>query len=274
MRALILIWMVPAAFALAAAVLWTLHRKGLASAHWAAAFLVLGLAYGTMQLTPAAWSSRKPLVEDSLFLIGAALMTEAMASRASRPANRVAVAAVAVAVAVAAITGAAYALAILGSVPVETAVVQGGCALILLCGVLAMRHRRRPADRVLLVAFGLLSTLLGAQSLAYAFSATPRGVAGAWSASAWGFTFMVTGGLIAVLLTFSVCLALALDVVDRLSEAANTDPLTGALNRRGLGESAPACRWPPMAAPGPWRSSTSTISRGSTTLAVTMPATA
>jgi diguanylate cyclase (GGDEF)-like protein len=231
--ATILEWSIPMAFWLSGIGFFILSRFGFDSRRWASAFCLLGTGYGLMTFQLGYWSVVKPLIEDLFFLLGAGAMTAALSHRFHVAAGwRTKGVIVAVA-----LGSAAYFLAFHHSARLETLSIQTGCALMLCTALLARRDAvLSKGDRVLLVTFSTVCAMLLLQCVGYLFAPEAGPVAGAWRATIWGFLIQLTGGIIAIGLTFAILLAVSLDVIDRLRLVSQTDALTGVLNRRGMEE--------------------------------------
>lgn len=229
----ILEWSIPTAFWLSGIGFFILGRYGFDSRCWASAFCLLGTGYGLMTYRLDHWTVWKPLIEDLFFLLGALGMTAALSHRfAARPGWWLKAAILAVS-----LGSAAYFLTFRHSARLETFAVQSGCALMLLT-TLFSRDSRPPSkgDRVLYATFSVVCATLLLQCVGYLFAPEAGPVVGAWNASIWGFFIRLTGGLVAIGLTFAILLAVSLDVIDRLRLVSQTDALTGLLNRRGMEE--------------------------------------
>ena len=233
MRATVLALMTPFFCYLSAIGFLILRRFGFHTLHWALAFFLLGTGYAITLIPPAQWSATKPLIEDTFFLAGAATMTLAFTRRFGRRPRRDVMGAIIVA----AILGAALALHSRHSIRLETLAIQGGCTVLLVYGLFMIRRRVfSSGDRVVFWSFTTLSAVLAVQCIGYFFTTETRPVVGAWTDALWGIVFQVTGIALAVLLSFSVFAAITLDIIEKLSRAADTDALTDILNRRGFEE--------------------------------------
>lgn len=229
----ILEWSIPIAFWLSGIAFFILGRFGFDSRRWASAFCLLGTGYGLMTYRLDHWSVWKPLLEDLFFLLGAVGMTHAFSHRFSaRPGwwLKALIGSVSLACA-------AYFVAVWHSARMETFAIQSGCAVMLLT-VLFSRESKplSKGDRVLHVTFSVVCAALLLQCVGYLFAPEAGPVVGAWHGSIWGFVIRLTGGIIAIGLTFAILLAVSLDVIDRLRLVSQTDALTGLLNRRGMEE--------------------------------------
>lgn len=221
------------AFWLSGIAFFILGRFGFDSRRWASAFCLVGTAYGLMTYRLDHWSVWKPLIEDLFFLLGAVGMTVALSHRfAARPGwwPKAVIGAISLACA-------AYFVAVWHSARMETFAIQSGCALMLLTSLFSRNSRPlSKGDRVLYVSFSVVCAALLLQCVAYLFASEAGPRVGAWQASIWGFFIRLTGGIIAIGLTFAILLAVSLDVIDRLRLVSQTDALTGLLNRRGIEE--------------------------------------
>lgn len=229
----ILEWSIPLAFWLSGIAFFILSRFGFDSRRWASAFCLLGTGYGLMTIQLGHWSVIKPLVEDLFFLAGAGAMTAALSHRFHVPPGWRTKGMIVLA----ALGSAAYFLTVHHSARLETLAIQTGCALMLCTALLARRATPlSKGDRVLRVTFSIVCATLLLQCVGYLFAPEAGPVAGAWRATIWGFLIQLTGGIIAIGLTFAILLAVSLDVIDRLRLVSQTDALTGVLNRRGMEE--------------------------------------
>jgi diguanylate cyclase (GGDEF)-like protein len=212
---------------------FVLSRHGFDSRRWASAFCLLGTGYGLMTVPTGLDAVMKPLVEDAFLLLGAAAMTAALSHRFNAPPAWRAQAPIMLA----AMAGAVYFIAVHRSPRLETFAVQMGCAL-MLCNTLVARRDSAPTrgDRVMIVTFSTVCATLLLQCVGFLVAPDVGPAAGAWRATIWGFLIQLTGGVIAVALTFAILLAVSLDVIERLRLMSHTDALTGVLNRRGLEE--------------------------------------
>ena len=233
MIAKILEWSIPTAFWASGIAFFVLGRFGFDSRRWAWAFCLLGAGYGLMTVNAGDGAVLKPLLEDALLLAGAASMTAALSHRFQAPAGWRRHAAIIIV----ALAGATYFLVVYRSARLETLAIQLGCAL-MPCMTLVVRRDRvmNRGDKVMIGTFWTVCIALLLQCVAYLFTPDVGPSAGAWRATIWGFLIQLTGGVIAVGLTFAILLAVSFDVIERLRLMSQTDALTGVLNRRGLEE--------------------------------------
>ncbi|QEI06241.1 GGDEF domain-containing protein [Pigmentiphaga aceris] len=229
----ILEWSIPLAFWLSGIGFFILSKFGFDTRRWASAFCLLGTGYGLMTYRLDHWSIFKPLLEDLFLMLGTVGMTAALSHRfAAKPKWRIKAGIIA-----ASIAGAAWCLAVWHSVRLETFAIQSGCVLIVLTALLSRDARPlSKGDRVLYVTFAVVCAALFLECVGYLFAPEMGHKTGAWRASIWGFMMQLTGGIIAVSLSFAILLAVSLDVMDRLRLVSQTDALTGLLNRSGMEE--------------------------------------
>lgn len=232
MRALILAWSIPLCFYGASCFFFFLSGKGFHSRSWALAFLLLGTGYAITTFQFKEHSIIKALIEDIFFLMGAVAMANAF-SRRFAEGRRWKLKALVILVT---LIGAWWAVCVKHSVRLETFVIQMGCVF-LLCTSLHQVYLKQTlgrGDRVLRFTFTCVIFLLAVQCIGYLIADDTPAIVGAWRRSNWGFVFELTGVAVALGLTIAILLSICLDVIDRLNWIANTDHLTGLLNRRGF----------------------------------------
>jgi len=224
-------WIVPSTIFLCGLAFIGIRKLEFPTARWGYALCCMAMGYGLMLFETERFTPFKQILEDSFILLGVILAARALSSRLDLK-NSLAFEATVVGLEAIMV---AVALVMFESVRVETVAVAACCALVLWRTSLPFSYRaRQRADLILAAIFLLLSALLTAQSLLFVVVPDVDPAVGAWRSSIWGELVQYTGLVGSVSIVFCVMVATAEDATEKYRTAAETDPLTNLLNRRGL----------------------------------------
>jgi diguanylate cyclase (GGDEF)-like protein len=224
-------WSIPAAILLCGLGFMAAGAMGFPTIRWGSALSFLGAGFGLMLVQTETPSLVKPILEDSLILLGVAFACRALLLRFGRESL------VYLDLAIIASSGvlATLSLLIFKNVRLETFFTQVGCALLLLaCTIRIWRSCTTLPDRILLGTFLFFAMVLAGECAIFISVADPQPIVGAWRHSVWGNLVQYTGLFGTIILTFSVMIAVCLDHIEQYRQHAQIDPLTQLLNRRGL----------------------------------------
>nr|WP_298099303.1 GGDEF domain-containing protein [uncultured Shinella sp.] len=138
------------------------------------------------------------------------------------------------AIAAVAYTGTAYAVLIEGSLRYELFINDIACSMLMLVAMLSCwRRPRNWVDRALLgaVIFVMLETTV--RTIVFFIMAGTLAM-GEFIGSAYAYVMQITSTIGALVLALTALSSVALRIVERHRKAAEEDPLTGLLNRRGF----------------------------------------
>ncbi|OZI34029.1 GGDEF domain-containing protein [Bordetella genomosp. 10] len=198
---------------------------------WGGSLCCVGIGYAAMLVQNDALSPYKQIVEDGFILEGVILACRALHKR---KANSLALY-FDVAVLLASTALVVIAVACFGSARLETFFVQACCALMLWRAALRfLPFVESTSDKVLMATFLFLALVLTCLCFVYLGAPDISHETGAWRTSVWGSLVQYTGLLGSIVVTFAVMIATSYDATDKYRRHANTDTLTGLLNRRGL----------------------------------------
>lgn len=224
-------WSVPLLILVCGFGLIVAARFGFPTILWGRGLCLLGAGYGLMLVRTATFSAVKPLGEDLLILAGVAVCCRALVVHFKMPRKPV----LDIAIVVIFLSAAALSLALFQSVRLETLSILCGSASLILASLWQVRSKEKSSsENVIFVTFIAILAFLLIQSVVYLFlSDTAPGV-GFWSRSFWGVMLQFTGLFGVVVLTFSIVLAVSIDLINSYRDMAHTDSLTRVPNRRGL----------------------------------------
>lgn len=226
-------WVVPLSLSTVAAAFLLLRLNRIGSWWWAPMFALGAAAFASSILPARDGAVAKLLLEDTLFVGAFLCFAGGIAGRGSRRARW----AVLLGVAVLSLLAAAVAVAVFASVRAELLAVQLGIVAILAEIVRMIRNDLRHApDRTILGLVVLAAIILLAQSVALVAIPDPSLTIASWNSSIWALVLQASGATIGVLMAAAISLLIGRDIVDDLRKAAESDPLTGALNRRGFAD--------------------------------------
>ncbi len=231
MPATLLEWSVPAAILICAIGLCAVRYIGFNTLRWGCALACLGTGYAIMLVQASELSPYKQVVEDAFILGGVILACRALQNRRRsqiHPYFDVAVLLASTALVVVSVV-------LFSSAKLETFFVQACCALVTWRATLSFaRQAVTTSDRVLTAAFLFITLVLTGQCILYIAAPTSPLSTGEWRTSVWGILIQYTGLLGSIVLTFAVFIATSYDAIEKYRRHADTDALTGLLNRRGL----------------------------------------
>ena len=197
---------------------------------WGCAFLLIFLAFSAPLIFSRLPFPQQAIISNALFLAGFYFYGEAVLRRFGT--KRYPVLRVSFAVAVLAIV--AYAIFVEHNLRAELLAGDLGCAgLLLFPLLLTLRKARHVLDKVLLLVVGLVVTETLVRASIYLTSVPAKGF-GDFLASDYAFVMQVGAGVLGLVLALTALAGVGLDLILHYREAAEQDPLTGLLNRRGF----------------------------------------
>ncbi len=202
---------------------------------WAVGFLSAAVAFSVPMFFSWLPIPVQALSADALFLSAFYFYSGAILRRFRRPSRT----ALRLSVCVAAYAALAYAVLVLESLPAELLISDIACSALLIFAIgSSSRSTRRAIDRILLGVASLivLETIVRNAILLVIFS--PEGGLESFGASTYAFVMQAGASVIALLFALSALAATTLDTIERYRDAAESDSLTGLLNRRGFEETA------------------------------------
>lgn len=223
----LMILVIQASFGL---VFMLLYRAGVATgSRWGLAYLFNAAAVLVYMLPIE--TRAQTLVADALFLASFYCFGDALLVRYNRPlmvTRRIALACFVMGMD-------AYVVMVLGSLSANVLLIDGAIAMLLAIAFASTwRHMRRGMDLVL----GLLTVISIANNLAMALAfglATPTGnTLSEFLASDYAYFMQFFGGVFAIWFGIAALAAATLDALAGYRKAADHDPLSGLLNRRGF----------------------------------------
>ncbi len=224
-------WSVPLLILVCGFGLIVAARFGFPTILWGRGICLLGAGYGLMLFRTATFSAVKPLGEDLLILAGVAVCCRALVYHFKMPKKR----GLEIALVVIFLGAAALSLALFQSVRLETLSILSGSASLILASLWQVRAKKKSSsENVIFVTFIVIFAFLLVQSVVYLFLSDAAPEVGFWSRSFWGVMLQYTGLFGGVILTFSIVLAVSIDLINGYRDMAHTDSLTRVPNRRGL----------------------------------------
>ncbi|MBY3533574.1 GGDEF domain-containing protein [Rhizobium laguerreae] len=209
------------------------RRQGLRDAgYWAAAYFLGVAAFSMPLLSDLVSDSILSPIADALFVSAFYFYSGALLFRFGRPGfvlGRLVFCGLSVAVT-------SYAALVAGNLPAELVINDLSCSVLLAFAVaLSIRHARHLADRLLLVIAGLIVLDTVGRNIMLVFvMPSYGGTAEGFLSSNYDFMMQATASILSLLFGLSALGAVALDLIARYRDAADHDPLTGLLNRRGF----------------------------------------
>ena len=209
------------------------RRQGLREAgYWAVAYF-LGVAAFSMPLL-SGWFSHAVLspIADALFVFSFYWYSGALLFRFGRPGfarGRFAFCCLSV-------VATSYAVLVIDNLPAELVINDLSCAALLAFAVaMSIGRARHLADRLLLGIAGLILLDTVGRNIMLVFVMPSYGGSGAgFLSSNYDFMMQASASILSLLFGLSALGALALDLIARYRDAADHDPMTGLLNRRGF----------------------------------------
>ncbi|WP_117194941.1 GGDEF domain-containing protein [Rhizobium terrae] len=216
-----------------------LRRWGSDSAHhWGIGYIAAALGFASPLLLSELPVEARAIISNALFFAAFFFYGEALYSRFRiLPAFNARIFFCAVAMA-----GIAYLVVVAHDLKGELIVSDLGCAILLLIPLWQTRgHLSRPVDRVLIGMVGLVvvETLVRVSSLIVFASGDAYSSLDDFLSSDYAFVMQVGASILGFLLALTVLGIVMLDVVGQHRHAAEHDPLTDLLNRRGFERATP-----------------------------------
>ncbi len=198
---------------------------------WGPGYLFAAVAF-LMPLTAGALTDQyASLIADALFLAAFFFYGGALLARFGRPSYlrwRLGFT-------LATYAGILYSSLVAESIPAELLLDDLGCAALLTFGIIeSLRRIRHGADRVLLGVSGLVVAEILVRNAVLVFIAPSYGGPDGFLASQYAFFMQVGASVFALMFALSALAASTLDMINAHRDAAERDPLTGMLNRRGF----------------------------------------
>ncbi|TCS09136.1 GGDEF domain-containing protein [Rhizobium sp. BK418] len=194
-------------------------------------YLFAAAAFGVPLIDGFIADRTASLIADALFLISFVFYSGALLCRFGRPSYllpRLVFTGVMYA-------GILYAALVAESTPIEFLLDDLGCVLLLTFAiVMSLRRVRHVADRALLVAATLVVAETVIRNVAFVFIAPSYGGPDGFLASNYAFAMQAGASILALVFALSALAAATLDTIIAHRDAAERDPLTGMLNRRGF----------------------------------------
>ncbi|MDM9628356.1 GGDEF domain-containing protein [Rhizobium sp. S152] len=135
--------------------------------------------------------------------------------------------------------GLAYAVIVLQSLPAELMISDLACSALLIFAIGACLHSATQLiDRILLGVASLIVVETIVRNVVMLAIFTPQGGIDSFAGSPYAFVMQAGASVIALLFALSALGATTLDTVAQYRDAAETDSLTGLLNRRGFEDAA------------------------------------
>ena len=210
-------------------VFFWLHRAGFAAAwRW-------GLAYGLSAVAalfylPPFDPALQTILSDACYLVAYSMFGEAILARYDLPLRRVA------RTVVLGLFLAADLVAILAydSLGLSILAIDMGISVLLGFGLLAWRHMRKSVD-VMLGLCALISVFINAaMAMGYGLAESSQVDVSQVFGTDYAYVMQLTGGVFSIWFGLSALATFAMDAMDKYREAADRDPLSGLLNRRGF----------------------------------------
>ncbi len=205
------------------------RHGGRGAAAWGIGYLASGAAFATPYVLDALPVVAQALLADALFLLAFVAFAAALRARFGLPRRfrRDAV------LALAAFAAIVYAVAMRGDLRAELMTSDVACVLLLVGPfVKGLARARRAVDWTVLAITGLVmaDNLLRTTVFASAGSIDLDGFA----ASTYAFAMQASGAVFGLFFALAALAAVASDVIEGHRDAAESDPLSGLLNRRGF----------------------------------------
>lgn len=224
-------WLVPVSIIICGFGFIAADLMGFRTALWGASLCSLGIGYAMMLFEARAVVPIKNVVEDSFILLGVILAGRALNARKAIDNSLI----LEVAVLLSSATMVLVSRLLFNSVKLETLFVQICCTIVLWRPVIRyIRVMDTKADKLLTGAFLFIAMTMSLQCLIYILAPDTGPVTGSWRVSVWGNLVQYTGLLGSIVVVISVLIATSSDFIEKYRRHADTDPLTGLLNRRGL----------------------------------------
>ncbi|MBB3656851.1 diguanylate cyclase (GGDEF)-like protein [Rhizobium sp. BK650] len=198
---------------------------------WGPGYLVSAAAFSMPLIVGFIPDRAASLIADLLFLISFVFYSGALLCRFGRPSSLMP----RLAFIGAMYAGILYAALVAESVPIEFLLDDLGCVLLLAFAiVMSLRRVRHTADKALLTASALVVAETVIRNAVFVFIAPSYGGSGGFLASNYAFAMQAGASIPALVFALSALAAATLDTIAAHRDAAERDPLTGLLNRRGF----------------------------------------
>lgn len=197
---------------------------------WGYSYLMVGLAHLSPILLAPAGALVETSVADALFIAGFCLLGEAMLARFGKPSRRRAM----FLFFLFAYGATAYALLTGASLRTELLLCDLGCTLPLIFTMAVIwTSVRRPIDRALFWLTGLVAADMIVRN-GFLFLSPAGAGRDSYAGASYVAVMEVTATGLGLLFALTALAAVALDIIADYRDAAERDPLTGILNRRGF----------------------------------------
>ncbi|MFC5760209.1 sensor domain-containing diguanylate cyclase [Rhizobium sp. GCM10022189] len=198
---------------------------------WGPGYLVAAAAFCVPLVDGLLGERRASLVADALFLISFVFYGGALLARFGQPSRL----ALRLGFAGAVYAGILYAVLVRGSIPAEFLLDDFGCAALLAFAIVAsLKRMRHAADRVLVAVSGLVVADTVVRNVVFVFVVPSYGGHEDFIASQYAFAMQASASVLALVFALSALAAATFDTIIAHRDAAERDPLTGMLNRRGF----------------------------------------
>jgi len=198
---------------------------------WGPGYLFAAAAFSVPLIDSLVAERTASLIADALFLISFIFYSGALLARFGRPswlAQRLGFAG-------AIYAGILYAVLVLQSIPVEFLLDDLGCAALLAFAIAAsLRRVRHAADKVLLAISGLVIADTVIRNIVFVFIIPSYGGHDDFISSQYAFYMQASASILALMFALAALAAATFDTIAAHRDAAERDPLTGMLNRRGF----------------------------------------
>ncbi len=202
---------------------------------WAVGFLSAAFAFSVPMFFAWLPIPVQALSADALFLSAFYFYSGALLKRFRRPPRIV----LRLGVCVVAYAALAYAVLVLESLPAELLISDIACSALLIFAIgSSLRSTRRAIDRILLGVASLIVLEAIVRNAILLVIFAPGGDLESFGTSTYAFVMQAGASVIALLFALSALAATTLDTIERYRDAAESDSLTGLLNRRGFEETA------------------------------------
>lgn len=203
--------------------------------HWGAGYLAAAAAFFMPLVPPLIPIPFLSLIADALFLAAFFFYGGALLSRfGQRP-----FLSLRLALALAMYAATVYAVLGLESIPAELLLSDAGCAVLLGFGLAVTARRvRHAADIALLSIAGLVILEIVLRNAVLIFIAPSYGGAEGFLGSDYHFFMQAGASVLALLFALAALGAATVDTIASYRDAAERDPMTGLLNRRGFARAA------------------------------------
>ncbi len=200
---------------------------------WAAGFLSAAVAFSVPMFFAWLPIPVQALSADALFLSAFFFYSGALLKRFRQPSRMV----LRLGVCAVIYAALAYSVLVLESLPAELLISDIACSALLIFAIgSSLGSARRTIDRILLGVASLIVVEAIVRNVILLVIFSPGGDLESFGTSTYAFVMQAGASVIALLFALSALAATTLDTVERYRDAAESDSLTGLLNRRGFEE--------------------------------------